>query len=595
MMKKEDAHLIPPPDRDSASSSASQRQQAEARLKDNAVLAREGSTLPSSDAIRHLLHELRVHQIELQMQNETLRESQIALDAARERYFDLYDLAPVGYLTINEQGLILQCNLSAAKLFSMPRETLLAQPLTRRICKDDQDGYYFHRKRLLETGAPQALELRMLKAGGSEFWAHLTATCGLDAEGAREIRMVLVDITERVMLHQALLGKNVELERAKLVAERANQAKSGFLSSMSHEIRTPLHAILGFAQLMQSSAPPPDSEQIQNIDQILKAAWHLLELINEVLNLAAIEAGKPALKMESVSLAEMMCECRAMVEPMARDRGVDVFFPSSEMSHCVRVDRIRLRQTLLNLLSNAIKYNRKDGTVTITCEATAEDLVRVSVEDTGAGLSPEKLDQLFQPFNRLGQDNEIEEGTGIGLVVCKRLVELMGGTIGVESTPGKGSVFWMELNLSGEHQIAFPAAEPFTRPSIERIEQKDNQICTLLYVEDNPANLMLIQAIIARQPNIRLLTAENGMQGIEMAREFLPDLVMMDIDLPDISGIEALKMLVEDSATSHIPVIALSANAMPAEVEHGLKVGFSRYLTKPIKIDEFLKILQLEM
>jgi CheY-like chemotaxis protein len=248
-----------------------------------------------------------------------------------------------------------------------------------------------------------------------------------------------------------------------------------------------------------------------------------------------------------------------------------------------------LKQVLINLLSNAIKYNRANGTVVVECAKRSAERMRISVRDTGAGLPPDMLSQLFQPFNRLGQERSREEGTGIGLVMSKRLVELMGGVIGVESTVGAGSVFWFELNSTAEPTLEADAEQPAL------IEQADRStlrpLRSLLYVEDNPANLKLIEQLIARRPDLRLLSARDGTLGIELARAHLPDVILMDINLPGISGIEALKILREDPVTAHIPVIALSANAMPRDVEKGLQAGFFRYLTKPIKVDEFMDTL----
>jgi CheY-like chemotaxis protein len=283
-----------------------------------------------------------------------------------------------------------------------------------------------------------------------------------------------------------------------------------------------------------------------------------------------------------------MLECQAMVEPQAQKRGVSVSFPASDVAYFVHADRTRVKQVLINLLSNAIKYNSVSGKVLVTCAPSVDvpGCLRICVEDTGNGLPAEKLQQLFQPFNRLGQEANVEEGTGIGLVVCKRLVELMGGAIGVESTVGAGSVFWIELNLAAAQM---PLLKDVKLLSIaDRRTAATGQLHTLLYVEDNPANLMLVEGIIERRPDIRLLSARDGIQGIKLARAALPDAILMDINLPGISGIDALKALADDPATTHIPVIALSANAIPRDIEQGLQAGFFRYLTKPIKVVEFM-------
>ncbi|GAB3628816.1 hybrid sensor histidine kinase/response regulator [Pandoraea terrae] len=382
-------------------------------------------------------------------------------------------------------------------------------------------------------------------------------------------------------------------KQAQAAAERANRAKSDFLSSMSHELRSPLNAILGFAQLMASDSPPPTPSQRASIDQILRAGWHLLELINDVLDLAKIESGQVSLSPEPVSLADAMRECHSMVEPQAQQRGIRMRFPQFDIPCFVSADRIRLKQIFVNLLSNAIKYNREQGAVEVTFSMRTPDRVRVSVQDTGAGMSPQQLAQLFQPFNRLGQEAGAEEGTGIGLVVAKRLVELMEGAIGVESTVGVGSVFWIELNWAPAPEIAAEAGKPAAPVQVPL--QNDASLHTLLYVEDNPANLKLVEQLIARRTDMRLLTAVTGRLGIELARAALPQVILMDIHLPDISGVEALKMLRTDPATAHIPVIALSASAMPDDIKKGMKAGFFRYLTKPIKLDEFMDALEVAL
>jgi CheY-like chemotaxis protein len=268
-------------------------------------------------------------------------------------------------------------------------------------------------------------------------------------------------------------------------------------------------------------------------------------------------------------------------------------FPRIDIPCFVLADRTRVKQVLINLLSNAIKYNQAQGTVEVKCAESTPGCIRVSVRDTGAGLYPEQLAQLFQEFNRLGQEGGSEEGTGIGLVVAKRLVELMGGAIGAESTVGTGSVFWFELKAVPEPHLSVARGEAAVLA--QRLVPSGSRLHTLLYVEDNPANLKLVEQIIARHSDIRLLTAVNGNSGIEIAHASRPDVILMDINLPGINGYEALKILRSDTATANIPVIAISANAMPIDIERGLKAGFFRYLTKPIKINEFMDALDMAL
>ncbi len=381
-----------------------------------------------------------------------------------------------------------------------------------------------------------------------------------------------------------------ELTDAMVAADKANRAKSDFLSSMSHELRTPLNAILGFAQLIESGTPSPSPTQKRSVDQILKAGWYLLELINEILDLALIESGRLMLSREPVSLMEVVLECRAMIEPQAHKRGLTMAFPSFDVPCFVSADRTRVKQVLINLLFNAIKYNKAGGSVALECTVLPPSSVRLSVRDTGVGLTPEQLAQLFQAFNRLGKEASPEEGTGIGLVVTKRLVELMGGRIGAESTSGVGSVFWVDLPLTTTPLLAAHSAHPvqadFDVPD-------GTPLHTLLYVEDNPANLELVELLLARRKDLRLLTAAEGNLGIEFARSYQPEVILMDINLPGISGIEAMKILRADPLTAHIPIIALSANAVPRDIAKGLEAGFFNYITKPIKVSEFMAALDV--
>ena len=385
--------------------------------------------------------------------------------------------------------------------------------------------------------------------------------------------------------------KNIEdeLNSAKAIAEKANLAKSDFLSNMSHELRSPLNAILGFAQLMESDPIPQTSTQKESTGQILQAGWYLLDLINEILDLALIESGRLLLSKEPMSLDEVMIDCQSMIEPQAQKYGITMNFYNLNEPCFVHADRTRVKQILINLLSNAIKYNHAGGTVTVDCSVKTPERIRISVTDTGPGLSPEKLEQLFQPFNRLGQENNGEEGTGIGLVMTKRLTELMGGVIGVQSTLGKGSVFWVELVRAEEPLLVTHIDE--TILSIPASIEHDAATHTLLYVEDNPANLKLVEQLVARRPDLRLLSANEATLGIKLARERQPDVILMDINLPGISGIRALAILRDDPLTEHIPVVAISANAMPHDIRRGLEAGFTRYLTKPIKVNEFMLAL----
>lgn len=381
----------------------------------------------------------------------------------------------------------------------------------------------------------------------------------------------------------------IALKEAMHAAETASHAKTDFLSRMSHELRTPLNAILGFAQLIESGKPKPQAAQQQSLDQILKAGWFLLALINEVLDLTLVESGRLVLSNEPISVAEIMRECEAMMAPQAASHEVRLIFATQSNSHYVFADRIRVKQVLINLLMNGIKYNRRGGVVLVDFSLEGDNRLRIHVRDSGVGMSPAQMAQLFQPFNRLGRESSGEEGTGIGLVVTKNLMEMMGGAIGVESTPSAGSVFWIELALSAMPHVQPEGAEPDTliRPCRDNCSP---QYC-VLYVEDNPANLALVEQIIARRPDVRFMSAADASIGIAFARSHLPDVVLMDIHLPGINGMDAMKILRSDPRTAHIPIIALSANAVPRDIQQGMDAGFMDYITKPIMVSTFMRSL----
>jgi len=491
-------------------------------------------------------------------------------------------------MTTDPLGIITDVNKQMEALTGCTRDELIGAPSKNYFTDPERAEAAI--KLVLREKKVTDYELTARARDGKKTEVSYNATTFYDRD--RTLQGVLAiarDVTERKRNEQALQETNTELASAKSAAEEANLAKSDFLSSMSHELRSPLNAILGFAQLMELASPLPTDSQKESIAQILQAGWHLLKLINEILDLSVIESGKVSLSTESVSLAEVMSECQAMMEPQAQQLGIGMTFPRFDNPFFVSADRTRLKQIVINLLSNAIKYNKEQGTVVVDCTTSTPGFTRISVKDTGAGLSPEKLAQLFQPFNRLGQEAGGVAGTGIGLVVTKRLAELMGGVLGVESTAGEGSVFWCELISCAAPELVVESGEAATvdRPPVPAGARPR----TLLYVEDNPANMKLVEQLIARRPDMRLLTAVNGTLGIEVARTTRPTVILMDINLPGISGVEALKVLRIDPATAHIPVVALSANAMPRDIEMGLDAGFFRYLTKPIKIKEFMDTL----
>jgi len=496
-------------------------------------------------------------------------------------------------ITTDPQGTVTDVNAQTEALTGLTREAIVGSPFQSYFTapKHAQECI----ERVLRREKVINYELTAVAEDARTTVVSCNATPFYDHDGTlRGVIVAARDVSERKRLDSALQESHRALQAAKEVAESANLAKSEFLSSMSHELRSPLNAILGFAQLIDTGTPAPTPAQKESVDQILQAGWYLLELINEILDLARIESGQLSLSAEHIALAEVLADCQAMIEPQARKRKLTLsFLPPAEALH-VKADRTRVKQIFVNLLSNAIKYNREGGSIEVSCASTAVERVRVSVRDTGHGLSREKLAQLFQPFNRLGQEEGAEEGTGIGLVVSKRLVEIMGGSIGAESEVGVGSVFWVELNaVQSKRTAAVERADPMA--SYEQLDATCKPTRTVLCVEDNPANLMLMAQLLGRRPDVKMISAGTGRQGIELAHTAKPDVILMDINLPGINGFTALKILNSDTVTAAIPVIALSANAMPKDIQRGLAAGFFNYLTKPIKLDEFMKTLDLAL
>ena len=393
-----------------------------------------------------------------------------------------------------------------------------------------------------------------------------------------------------------------ELILAQHEAEDANKAKSQFLSSMSHELRTPMNAIIGFTQLMQmDSQNPLNDVQASNLHEIMKAGDHLLMLINQLLDLARIETGHIELSVSTVKLSQVVNEALQLIIPLAKRQSLEVKIYKnnkpiriddlSDSETYVLADFTRLKQTLINLLSNAVKYNSINGEITIACDELNDQVIRISVTDTGKGLSQAEQEQLFTAFNRLGVEQTKIEGTGIGLVISKNIIEKMGGRIGVQSSHGAGSTFWIEIPRDTQAVIKEEKTpvKIIAPPGVRAAEfMKPKKERTVLYIEDNPANLRLVTELLGRLPYINMLAAHEPQLGLDLTREHLPDLVLLDINLPEMDGFEVLRLLREDKATCDIPVIAVSANAMTSDIKKGIEAGFTDYITKPIDVTQML-------
>ena len=411
-------------------------------------------------------------------------------------------------------------------------------------------------------------------------WIHATARALQDGEGAaRGAILVFRDVT-------AIKLAEAELRRAKDLAEDANRAKSEFLSRMSHELRTPLNAVLGFAQVLEMDGLSEDQQV--SVSQILKGGRHLLALINEVLDIARIEAGRLTLSPEPILLQEALDEAMDLVSPLAAHAQIELSRqPSLVWSQYVQADRQRLKQVILNLLSNAIKYNHKGGKVSMSCVGGAGGRLRIEITDTGRGIPEQKMALLFHPFERLGAEETGIEGSGVGLALSKKLVEAMGGIIGVESQFGRGSLFWLEFPRI-EGQIQRFERDQARRPAAVI---DDHKAATILYVEDNVSNSTLMQRILASRPGVKLVSAMQGRIGLDLAREHSPDLILLDVHLPDMQGDIVLRHLRADERTKHIPVAMVSADATPGQIERLKLAGAQAYLTKPLEVKELLALV----
>ncbi len=526
----------------------------------------------------------------IRRQVRTTMNTQYALERSSARVTTILNTVADGILTIDSQGIVETMNHAAEHIFGYTIAEVVGRNIKMLMPEPDQSQHDSHMMRYFATAEKHIIgigrEVQGLRKDGSVFPIELSVNEML-LGSERHFTGVLRDISSRKKSEQALIDARDE-------ADRANRAKSEFLSNMSHELRTPMNAILGFGQLLENDDTLPD-ELKDYVQEILKAGAHLLQLINEVLDLAKIESGHIDLSLEPVEVCSIVNECLSLVNTLADKRRIRLSHKGLEGA-IVRADRTRLRQALLNLISNAIKYNHEGGSVHIeVCAAEtdqlsmAKDRLCIRVTDTGPGISTERLAELFQPFSRLDAENSGIEGTGIGLTITRRIVEMMGGAVNVKSEVGVGSTFCIELphESDSETNHNIPALERDTPvPAIDATQQ------LVLCIEDNPANLKLVTQILGRRKHIHLLTAHTPELGIELALARKPDLILLDINMPHIDGYQVMSIFKADASLKNIPVIAITAKAMSRDIERGKAAGFVDYLTKPLNIEHFLKTVE---
>ena len=506
---------------------------------------------------------------------EALQQKQRELEAALHANELILDNSQDVICAIDREGRFLSVSAACEQLWGYSSTELIGRPYLNFVHPEDREYSRVAAAELVAGGKLSDFVNRYIRKDGSTV--HVLWSCAW-SEKENIIFCVAHDVTERARNEKAL-------REAKEEADRANQAKSEFLSRMSHELRTPLNAILGFGQLIERQSPT--DAQRTRVGYILNAGRHLLNLINEVLDISRIEAGNLQLSVEPVAAADALDEALGLMRPMAAERGTELSMSSAlDQNAYILADRQRLKQVLLNLLTNALKYTPKGGNVAISV-TTSGDKMRIAIADNGPGIPADKLARLFTPFDRLGAEQSEVEGTGLGLALCQRLMQAMKGSLGVSSTVGRGSTFWMEMPTAESPLSRLVSTKSATANQPDTVPTR-----TILYIEDNVSNLRLVEEMLAEHPEIKLITAMQGQLGIDLAEQHTPDLILLDLHLPDLPGWEVLARLQRAEITHDIPVVVLSADATSRQVKRLMATGARAYLTKPIDVEELFRTIE---
>ena len=543
---------------------------------------KDGTTFPMAATINSILVDGKIlfvasaHDI-----SERLKQEQENRDLeARTRA--IVDSAVDGIITISAKGVIETYNHAAETIFGYTAKEISGQNVNKLMpapYAQEHDAYianYLDTKKAKVIGVGR--EVIGQRKNGETFPMDLSVA-EVKLDETLIFTGIVRDITERKLVEEKLL-------EAKEDAERANHAKSDFLSRMSHELRTPLNAILGFGQILEMDEL--SSSQNESVHHIIKAGRHLTGLINEVLDIARIESGRQDLSLEPLKIGELLWDVSTLMAPLATERNIHFQAPNpGKYDIHVIADLQRLKQVLLNLISNALKYNHDTGKVDLFCEEHRDGILRINIRDTGPGIAPDNLKRVFEPFERLDADSKGIEGSGVGLALSKALVEAMGGVLGLDSQLKKGSIFWVELPII-EHDPADNKTQNLQQASLKLPDFDDNDIATVLYIEDNIANFRLVEVALSHRPHIKLMTAMQGDLGIDLALRHQPDLILLDIHLPVLMGDKVLARIKSQPETQHIPIIVISADATQSKIDKLLAAGAHSYLTKPFNIKELL-------